>query len=208
MNLLVFLQLFFVRRRPGSAAWELYASCVCFFNAIQKFPIEAPLSVKGFVLFNFEFLSTCQIETVEELAAGQTFLKRKFVKLTLWILIMDFRQKPEPLRPRHQHLLSLYFSRSERRNPRPLVAPHSILSSGETEAWKMSNARYIVEGLIIPQISLVGLVGNTLTIIVLNHNDVKLKRSLVDVLCGLATFDNLFLLSIFPMFTMPSLSDW
>ena len=134
------------------------------------------------------------------------FLKKKFVKLTVWILIMDFRQKPEPLRPRHQHLLS--FSRSERRNPRPLVAPHSILSSGETEAWKMSNARYIVEGLIIPQISLVGLVGNTLTIIVLNHNDVKLKRSLVDVLCGLATFDNLFLLSIFPMFTMPSLSDW
>ena len=32
--------------------------------------------------------------------------------------------------------------------------------------------------------------------------------ALVDVLCGLATFDNLFLLSIFPMFTMPSLSDW
>ena len=52
---------------------------VCFFNAIQKFPIEAPLSVKGFVLFNFEFLSTCQIETVEELAAGQTFLKRKLL---------------------------------------------------------------------------------------------------------------------------------
>ena len=73
---------------------------------------------------------------------------------------------------------------------------------------QMDNVRYVVEGIIIPPISLVGLVGNTLTIIVLNHNDVKLKRSLVDVLCGLATFDNLFLLSIFPLFTMPSLSEW
>ena len=72
----------------------------------------------------------------------------------------------------------------------------------------VTNARYIVEGLIIPQISIVGLVANTLTIVVLHHREVKLKRSLVDVLCGLATFDNLFLLSIFPMFTMPSLSGW
>ena len=73
---------------------------------------------------------------------------------------------------------------------------------------QMDNVRYVVEGIIIPPISLVGLVGNTLTIVVLNHNDVKLKRSLVDVLCGLATFDNLFLISIFPLFTMPSLSNW
>ena len=73
---------------------------------------------------------------------------------------------------------------------------------------KITNARFIVEGVIIPPISAVGLIANTLTIVVLHHRDVKLKRSLVDVLCGLATFDNLFLLSIFPMFTMPSLSGW
>lgn len=68
--------------------------------------------------------------------------------------------------------------------------------------------KYIVEGVIVPQISLLGLMANTLTIVVLNHSDVKLKKSLVDILCGLATFDNLFLISIFPMFTLPVLSEW
>lgn len=68
--------------------------------------------------------------------------------------------------------------------------------------------KYIVEGIIVPQISLLGVIANTLTILVLNHSDVKLKKSLVDILCGLATFDNLFLISIFPMFTLPVLSEW
>ena len=68
--------------------------------------------------------------------------------------------------------------------------------------------KYIVEGIVVPQISLLGVIANTLTILVLNHSDVKLKKSLVDILCGLATFDNLFLISIFPMFTLPVLSEW
>ena len=72
----------------------------------------------------------------------------------------------------------------------------------------ISQFKYVVEGLIVPQVSLVGLLANTLTIVVLNHREVKLKKSLVDILCGLATFDNLFLLSIFPMFTLPVLSEW
>jgi len=37
--------------------------------------------------------------------------------------------------------------------------------------------------------------------------DVKLKRSLVQILCGLATFDNAFLVLTFFMFTMPCLSE-
>ena len=68
--------------------------------------------------------------------------------------------------------------------------------------------KYVVEGLIVPVVSVVGLLGNSLTIVVLNHREVKLKKSLVDILCGLATFDNLFLVAIFFMFTMPAISPW
>ena len=44
-------------------------------------------------------------------------------------------------------------------------------------------------------------------VLVLNHREVKLKKSLVQILCGLATFDNAFLVATFFMFTMPQLSD-
>ncbi len=73
---------------------------------------------------------------------------------------------------------------------------------------QISTFKYIVEGLIVPVISLGGILANTLTVLVLNHADVKLKKSLVEILIGLATFDNLFLVSIFPMFTLPVLSEW
>ena len=36
---------------------------------------------------------------------------------------------------------------------------------------------------------------------------VKLKSSLVRILCGLATFDNVFLVAAFFMFTLPALSQ-
>ena len=68
--------------------------------------------------------------------------------------------------------------------------------------------KYYVEGIIVPQISLLGFLANCLTIVVLHHSEVKLKKSLVDILSGLATFDNFFLLSIFPMFTLTALSEW
>ena len=68
--------------------------------------------------------------------------------------------------------------------------------------------KYYVEGIILPQISLLGFLANSLTIVVLHHSEVKLKKSLVDILSGLATFDNFFLLSIFPMFTLTALSEW
>lgn len=67
--------------------------------------------------------------------------------------------------------------------------------------------KYVVEGLVVPTVSLFGLAGNVLTMLVLNHRAVKLKRSLVQILCGLATFDNAFLVCTFFMFTMPMLSQ-
>ena len=68
--------------------------------------------------------------------------------------------------------------------------------------------KYYVEGIIVPQISLVGFLANCLTIVVLHHSELKLKKSLVDILSGLATFDNFFLMSTFPMFTLTELSEW
>ena len=48
--------------------------------------------------------------------------------------------------------------------------------------------------------------GNSLSIYVLHHKEVKLKRDFVEVLCSLATFDNLLLISTFFLFSLPTLS--
>jgi hypothetical protein len=67
--------------------------------------------------------------------------------------------------------------------------------------------KYSVEGFLVPLISLFGFLGNLLTILVLNHREVKLKQSLVRVLCGLANFDNVFLVCACFLFTLPALSE-
>ncbi len=41
--------------------------------------------------------------------------------------------------------------------------------------------KFVVEGVVVPAVSAFGLMGNVLTVLVLNHRDVKLKRSLVQV---------------------------
>jgi len=58
----------------------------------------------------------------------------------------------------------------------------------------------------MPAVSLFGLVGNSLSIYILHHKEVKLKRDFVEVLCSLATFDNLLLVSTFFLFSLPTLS--
>ena len=65
----------------------------------------------------------------------------------------------------------------------------------------------IVKGWLMPSVSLFGLVGNFLSIYILHHREVKLKKDFVDVLCMLATFDNLLLLSTFFLFSLPAMSD-
>ena len=42
---------------------------------------------------------------------------------------------------------------------------------------------------------------------ILHHREVKLKKDYVDVLCMLATFDNLLLISTFLLFSLPTLSE-
>ena len=67
--------------------------------------------------------------------------------------------------------------------------------------------KYIVEGWLMPSVSLFGLGGNFMSMFILHHREVKLKKDFVDVLCMLATFDNLLLLSTFFLFSLPTLSD-
>ena len=68
--------------------------------------------------------------------------------------------------------------------------------------------KYIIEGVLVPVVALPGVLANSLAIVVLNHNNVKLKKSLVHQLCSLALFDNLFLLAALFMFSLPVLSKW
>ena len=55
-------------------------------------------------------------------------------------------------------------------------------------------------------IGLFGLFGNTLSIYILRHKEVKLQRVLVEVLCSLSVFDNLFLIGAFLLYSVPQLS--
>ena len=67
--------------------------------------------------------------------------------------------------------------------------------------------KYAVEGCLLPVISVFGLLGNGLTALVMRYCEVKLKKSLVQLLCGLAGFDNVFLICTFFMFSLPQLSE-
>lgn len=67
--------------------------------------------------------------------------------------------------------------------------------------------KYIVEGWLMPSVSLFGLAGNFLSMYILHHREVKLKKEFVDVLCMLATFDNLLLIATFFLFSLPTLSS-
>ena len=67
--------------------------------------------------------------------------------------------------------------------------------------------KYIVEGWLMPSVSLFGLLGNFVSMHILHHKEVKLKKDYVDVLCMLATFDNLLLISTFLLFSLPTLSE-
>ena len=59
----------------------------------------------------------------------------------------------------------------------------------------------------MPSVSLFGLLGNFVSMHILHHKEVKLKKDYVDVLCMLATFDNLLLISTFLLFSLPTLSE-
>ncbi|CAB4070084.1 unnamed protein product [Lepeophtheirus salmonis] len=66
--------------------------------------------------------------------------------------------------------------------------------------------QFITQGILMPAVSIFGIIGNSITIKVLKDRDVKLNKEFRDVLSGLATFDNLLLIFTFLLFSLPSLS--
>ena len=74
---------------------------------------------------------------------------------------------------------------------------------GYFEGWTF---QFMVEGLLMPLVALFGLVGNSLSIYILNNKEVKMKRDFVEVLCSMSAYDNLFLLCAVVLFSLPQLS--
>ena len=66
--------------------------------------------------------------------------------------------------------------------------------------------QYIVEGVLMAIVSLFGLLGNILSIYVLQHKEVKLKKDFVEVLCSMSAYDNIFLICALVMFSLPKFS--
>ncbi len=54
---------------------------------------------------------------------------------------------------------------------------------------------HLVKALGMPGVSAFGLAGNSMAVYILRQREVKLKREFVEVLCSLAAFDNLLLVS-------------
>ena len=63
--------------------------------------------------------------------------------------------------------------------------------------------RLVMIGVVMPVLSLVGLIGNVTSICVLRHPDIQMKKYMVDLLSALACFDILFLLTNFILISLP-----
>ncbi len=75
-------------------------------------------------------------------------------------------------------------------NTTTLVSAVSSSDSGQSSALSY---KFLVEAFLMPAVSALGLAGNTLSLYILSRREVKLKRDFVEILCSLATFDNLLL---------------
>ena len=71
----------------------------------------------------------------------------------------------------------------------------------------MISFKHIIEAFFMPSMSLFGIVGNVISICVLHHKDVKLRKDFIDVLCSLAVFDIVFLICTFFLFSLPTWSS-
>ena len=65
--------------------------------------------------------------------------------------------------------------------------------------------KYAIEGIFMTTVLIFGLIGNSLSIYILRHKTVRLQPILVEVLCSLSIFDNLFLVGAFLLFSLPQL---
>ncbi len=82
----------------------------------------------------------------------------------------------------------------------------SVQEEQAQQLLELSTYKYLVEGFLMPAFSLFGLLGNSLSVYILRRREVKLKKDFVEILCALATFDNLLLICTFFLFSLPALS--
>ena len=82
----------------------------------------------------------------------------------------------------------------------------SVQEEQAQQLLELSTYKYLVEGFFMPAFSIFGLLGNSLSVYILGQREVKLKRDFVEILCALATFDNLLLICTFFLFSLPALS--
>ena len=66
--------------------------------------------------------------------------------------------------------------------------------------------KYLVLGVFLTFVAVIGIVCNSLTLYILHDKDVKLKRDFVQCLCAMTIYDNLFLVCAFFLFALPVLS--
>ena len=64
--------------------------------------------------------------------------------------------------------------------------------------------RWVMYAVVVPVISLFGLMGNVTSIFVLRQRNIKLKKNLIGILSALAYYDILFLLTNFLYISFPN----
>lgn len=81
-------------------------------------------------------------------------------------------------------------------------------TSSDDLDWEISETvGFIIEGVLIPGLSLLGIIGNILCVWTFNKKDVELKPSFANLLKCLSIFDTIFLASIFLQYSLPVLSE-
>jgi len=70
-----------------------------------------------------------------------------------------------------------------------------------------ASAAFIIEGVLLPILATLGIVGNLLCVWTFNKKDVELKPSFANLLKCLSIFDTIFLICILLQYSLPTLSE-
>jgi len=82
----------------------------------------------------------------------------------------------------------------------------TLFSEEERLKWS-ETAGFVIEGILIPILALLGIFGNILCVWTFNKKDVELKPSFANLLKCLSIFDTIFLASMFLQYSLPQMSE-
>lgn len=80
------------------------------------------------------------------------------------------------------------------------------LEDDDVDRALTDNTIFIIEGVLLPILSTLGVIGNILCVWTFNKKDVELKPSFANLLKCLSVFDTIFLCSMFVQYSVPLLS--